>query len=189
MNHSKIKKIILNSIDIKNSLLEESYLSKIYLIGKELIAALKKNKKILIAGNGGSAADAQHFAAELVNTFIKKRKALPAIALTVDSSILTSSANDHNFDIVFARQIEAHGTKGDIFIGISTSGDSKNILKALKIARRKGLLCICLLGKNGGKAKSLSDLSIIVPSSETPRIQEAHILIIHLICQLIDDAF
>lgn len=189
MTQAKIKNSILSSIDIKKSLLEEYYLSKIYQIGKELIASLKKNKKILIAGNGGSAADAQHFAAELVNTFLKERRALPAIALTVDSSILTSSANDHNYEVVFARQIEAYGTKGDIFIGITTSGDSKNILKALKTARKKGLLCISLLGKNGGMAKSLSDLSIIVPSGETPRIQEAHILIIHLICQLIDDAF
>ncbi len=151
--------------------------------------AVLDNKQILIAGNGGSAADAQHFAAELVGRFIKERKSLPAIALTTDTSILTAVGNDYGFDKIFERQVMAHGGKGDIFIGISTSGNSENIINAVKAAKQKEMITICLLGNNGGILTNTSDYSIIIPSNKTPRIQELHTAIIHIICEEIDKLF
>ena len=151
--------------------------------------ALKNNKKILIAGNGGSAADSQHFAAELTGRFKKERVSLPAIALTTDTSALTAIGNDYGYKYVFSRQLEGLGNEGDIFIGISTSGNSKNIIEAIKKAKEKNLKVITLLGKDGGKMKKLGDINIIIPSNETPRIQEMHIMILHMICQIIDEGF
>lgn len=148
--------------------------------------ALKKGNKILIAGNGGSAADAQHFAAELVGRFLLERKGIPAIALTTDSSILTCLGNDYGFDFVFGRQVEALGNEGDVFIGISTSGNSANIKEAVIEAKQKGLKTIGLLGRDGGELANMCDLSIIVPYKVTARIQETHIMTIHLMCQLIE---
>jgi D-sedoheptulose 7-phosphate isomerase len=154
-----------------------------------LINALKNNNKVLVCGNGGSAADAQHFAAELIVRFETERKALPAIALTTDSSILTAGANDYGIDTLFSRQIEGLGSKGDVLIAISTSGNSPNILKAIEAAKKKGMEVIGLTGRDAGKMKSLQINNIIIPSQITARIQESHIMAIHIWCKLIDGAF
>lgn len=150
------------------------------------LKALKGGNKILIAGNGGSAADAQHFAAELVGRFLLERRGLPAIALTTDSSIMTSVGNDYDFDRIFSRQIEALGNSGDVFVGISTSGNSKNIIEAVKEAKIKGVKTIGLLGRDGGKLADMCDISIVIPYSKTARIQETHIMTIHLMCEVIE---
>ncbi|MDX2469515.1 MAG: D-sedoheptulose 7-phosphate isomerase, partial [SAR324 cluster bacterium] len=150
------------------------------------LSAYKDNKKILFAGNGGSAADAQHLAAELVARFYFNRPALAAIALTTDTSILTAVGNDFGFEDIFSRQVEALGNQGDVFIGISTSGNSPNILKAFSVANEKGLFTVALTGQSGGKMKDVVDLCIQVPSDETPRIQEAHILIGHSLCEYLE---
>ncbi|MDY6084338.1 MAG: D-sedoheptulose 7-phosphate isomerase [Dialister sp.] len=151
------------------------------------VAALRRGNKILLCGNGGSAADAQHIAAELVGRFHNERKSLPAIALTTDSSILTSVANDYSFEDVFSRQVEGLGTAGDVFWGISTSGNSLNVVKAARLAREKGLTVIASLGRGGGQMKALCDACVIIPSESTPRTQEMHILCAHSICQIIDE--
>jgi D-sedoheptulose 7-phosphate isomerase len=153
------------------------------------IESLNQGNKILLFGNGGSAADAQHIAAELVGRYITERKGLPAIALTTDSSVVTSISNDYGYLKVFDRQIEALANTGDIVIGISTGGSSPNIISALKIAHKLGCQSIGLSGKGGGEFNSLCDVNIIVPSEDTPRIQEMHILIGHTICHLIDQSF
>lgn len=152
-----------------------------------LCAALADGKKILIAGNGGSAADAQHFAAELVGRFILERRALPAMALTTDSSILTAVANDYGFVSVFSRQVEALAQAGDVVIGISTSGNSANILAAFAAARLCGCGTVALLGRDGGSIAAQVDLPLIVDCAETPHIQEMHVTIIHLLCKLIEE--
>ena len=142
--------------------------------------------KILIAGNGGSAADAQHFAAELVGRFMTERKGLPAMALTTDTSIITSIANDYDYNRIFSRQIEALANEGDIFVGISTSGNSANIIEAVNEAKEKGVKTIGFLGKDGGKLKELCDMVLLVPNNATARVQEAQELSYHLICQVVD---
>ena len=151
-----------------------------------LVDRFKAGRKLLIMGNGGSAADAQHFAAEIVGRFKLERAALPAIALSTDTSILTAIGNDYGFEAVFSRQVEALATTGDVVIGISTSGNSPNVLKALELARERGCLTIGLLGRDGGSIKALCDLALVIPSSDTPRIQEGHITIIHIICDLVE---
>jgi D-sedoheptulose 7-phosphate isomerase len=151
-----------------------------------ICAALSSGKKILVMGNGGSAADAQHLAAEFIGRFKLERPSLPAIALTTDSSILTAIGNDYGYDAVFARQLEGLATAGDVVIGISTSGNSPNVLTAMKLAKEKGCVTVSLLGRDGGSIKAVSDIPLIVPCSDTPRIQEAHILIIHIICDLVE---
>tara|TARA_B100000029_G_scaffold133968_1_gene128107 strand:- start:7836 stop:8432 length:597 start_codon:yes stop_codon:yes gene_type:complete len=148
--------------------------------------SLKKGNKIILFGNGGSAADAQHIAAEFVGRFNIERKSLPAIALTTDSSILTSISNDYSFDTVFSRQCESLVSKGDVVVGISTSGNSKNVLNALKICKKRGAKTIGLLGNEGGKIKKIVDHSLIVNSTSTPRIQEVHRVVSHLICDLVE---
>jgi D-sedoheptulose 7-phosphate isomerase len=145
--------------------------------------------KVLIAGNGGSAADAQHIAAELSGRFVKDRKALPGIALTTDTSALTSIANDYGYEHVFSRQVEALAKPGDLFIGISTSGNSPGILKAFTAAKDIGCKTLGLSGRDGGKMNGICDLNIIVPSPTTARIQEMHILIGHILCKAVDDLF
>lgn len=147
--------------------------------GEWLVSALRNGKKVLVAGNGGSAADSQHFAAELIGRFEKERKSYPAIALTTDTSILTSLGNDYGFDKIFSRQVEGLGNPGDILISISTSGNSKNLILAAEIASRKGLKTIGLFGNNGGLLKDKMYLSITVHNKVTARIQEAHIFILH----------
>jgi len=163
--------------------------SFIALIGKTAEAAikvLKSGHKILLAGNGGSAADAQHIAGELINRFRFDRPALPAIALSTDTSVLTCIANDSCYDNIFARQIEGLGVKGDLFIGISTSGSSPNILKAFEACARKKVACVGLTGINSRKFERLCDYCLGVPSSDTPRVQESHIMIGHIICDIIE---
>ena len=184
-----IKKIIDEKIDVLNRFREESYIARLKEICQREIKALKNGNKILIAGNGGSAADAQHFAAELVGRFETERKGLPAIALTTDSSVLTSVGNDYSYDYIFARQIEALALPGDIFIGISTSGNSENIVCAVETAKKEGLFVIGLLGKDGGRLKDICDEVLIVPSDKTARIQELHEMCIHIMCTFIDDAY
>lgn len=149
--------------------------------------ALKEGHKILICGNGGSAADAQHIAAEFVGRFHNERISLPAIALTTDTSILTAVANDYSYDRVFARQVEGLGQKGDVLWGISTSGNSANVLEALKMAKEKGLITIGSAGKDGGKMVLLCSEILVVPSDVTARIQEIHMLAAHAICEAIDN--
>ena len=151
-----------------------------------LIDALQKGHKILTMGNGGSAADAQHFAAEMVGRFLMERKALPAIALTTDTSILTAVGNDYGFDDVFKRQVEALAEPGDVLIGISTSGNSTNIKRAFEVGTEVGAKTIGLLGRDGGEIASKTDFNLTVSSQETPRIQEAHLVIIHILCDLVE---
>jgi D-sedoheptulose 7-phosphate isomerase len=151
-----------------------------------LIHALQKGHKILTMGNGGSAADAQHFAAEMVGRFLMERKALPAIALTTDTSILTAVGNDYGFDNVFKRQVEALAEPGDVLIGISTSGNSTNIKRAFEVGTEVGAKTIGLLGRDGGEIASKTDFNLTVSSLETPRIQEAHLVIIHILCDLVE---
>lgn len=149
--------------------------------------ALKSGGKIMFAGNGGSAADAQHLAAELVNRFLKERRPLAGLALTTDTSILTAVGNDYSFDEIFSKQVMALGRKGDVLLGISTSGSSRDILKAFEAARGMGIITVALTGE-GGEMKDLADCAVCVPSVSTPRIQEAHILIGHILCELVEDA-
>jgi len=151
-----------------------------------LIDTLQAGQKILIMGNGGSAADAQHFAAEMVGRFLLERRALAAIALTTDTSILTAVGNDYGFDDIFKRQVEALAKPDDVLIGISTSGNSKNIKRAFAAGKNLGVKTIGLLGRDGGEIASLADLDLTVPSLETPRIQEAHLVMIHILCDLVE---
>ena len=153
-----------------------------------LIGCLKSGGKILICGNGGSAADAQHIAAELVGRFRRERGALPAIALTTDTSILTALANDYSFEEVFRRQVEALGRPGDLLLAISTSGNSPNLVRAVQEARAAGMKTFALLGKDGGKLAGAVDLALVVPASETARIQEGQAVIYHILCDLVEEA-
>jgi len=155
-------------------------------VAEVIIDCYKNGNKILLCGNGGSAADAQHIAGELVGRFQKERRAFPAISLTTDTSILTAISNDYGYDSCFKRQVEALGKKGDILIAISTSGNSLNLIKAVEKASSMGLTTIALLGRDGGKLKELVNLPIVVPSESTARIQEVHILIAHIICGLVE---
>jgi len=167
----------------------EIFADKIIQITNLIIDSYKRKNKVLIAGNGGSAADAQHISGELVNKFYHDREALSAIALSTDTSVLTSCANDKNYDCVFERQVEAHGKEGDVLIVISTSGNSQNLVNAVHKARERKMITVSLLGKGGGRLKGLCDYEIIIPHSDTARIQETHKVIYHTICQLIEQAF
>ena len=153
------------------------------------VATLKAGGKILLCGNGGSAADAQHIAAELTGRYKTERGALAGIALTTDTSALTAIGNDYGYEFVFSRQLEALGREGDLLIAISTSGNSGNVIKALELAQKIGIKTIGLSGRTGGAMNELCELNLVVPSNDTPRIQEMHIMIGHIICQAIDDAF
>jgi len=168
------------------NLVQEKLIEPISECVQILANALRKGHKVLVMGNGGSAADAQHLAAELVGRFLLERKALPAIALTTDSSILTSISNDYGFDEVFKRQVEALAAPGDVLIGISTSGHSQNVKLALEAGQRIGARTIGLLGRDGGEIGAMVDLSLTVPASATPRIQEAHLVIIHILCDMVE---
>lgn len=166
----------------------DEHLEQVLKIGRLMATALLSGKKILVAGNGGSAADAQHFAAEMTGRYMKERQSLPAIALTTDTSALTAIGNDYGFDRVFSRQLEGLGQAGDIFFGISTSGNSPNVIEAMKVAKQKGLINVALLGKSGGAMLELADHAVVVPSQETPRIQEAQQWIWHTWCEIIDES-
>jgi D-sedoheptulose 7-phosphate isomerase len=183
----RIKEILLESIQVKEELLR-SKIDQIKDIAQLLIECLKKEGKVILFGNGGSASDSQHIAAELVGRFKKDRPALPAIALTTNTSILTALANDYGFEIVFAKQIESIGQKNDVAIGISTSGKAKNVSAGIKQAKKMGIKTVALTGGDGGELAKLADVSLLVPSSVTARIQEAHITIGHIICELIEEA-
>lgn len=188
MSLALIKKEIENNIKATQTALET--LSPIINdVAKTMIKVLKEGKKILICGNGGSAADSQHFAAELTGRYKRERRGLKAISLTTDTSALTAIGNDYGYDVVFSRQAEALLDSGDILIGISTSGNSKNIINALESANKLGCITISLSGRDGGKMKSVCDYNIIAPSDDTPRIQEIHILCIHILCELVEKAF
>lgn len=178
---------ILKSIKVKQDLLADKVLTKtIAKVIDEMVAAFRKDNKILFCGNGGSAADAQHLAAELSGRFYSDRKPLFAEALHVNTSYLTAVANDYSYDEVFSRLVTAKGRKGDILIAISTSGNSKNILKAVETANAAGMITVGMTGASGGRMKGLCKYLLIIPSDDTPRIQEAHILIGHIICEVVE---
>ncbi len=183
----RIKDIFLESIQVKEELMRTS-IGKIIEITDLITDCLKKNGKVILFGNGGSASDSQHIAAEFVGRFKKDRNALSAIALTTNTSILTSLANDYGYEVVFAKQIEALGRKNDVVIGISTSGKAKNVVLGIKQAKKMGLKAIALTGADGGELAKLTDISLVVPSSVTARIQEAHITIGHIVCELVEQA-
>lgn len=175
------------SVAVKQSILDDSgFMQQVTDMGHRLIDCYEAGNKLLVAGNGGSAADAQHIAAEFVSRFNFDRPGLPALALTTDTSILTAVGNDYGYDQLFRRQIEANGVGGDVFLGISTSGNSPNILQALEAARLKGIMTFGLSGHSGGKMRDLCDYCLCVPSEDTPRIQEAHILIGHTLCAMVE---
>lgn len=185
-----IRSIIQASIDTKTAILkDEEMLNTIYKVVEVITTAFKNGKKILFCGNGGSAADAQHLAAEFSGRFYKDRVALPAEALHVNTSYLTAVANDYSFDVVYSRMVDGIGNAGDVLVGISTSGNSINIVKALETAKLKGMTAIGFTGQNAGKMKDICDLLINIPSTDTPRIQESHIMVGHIICQLVEDAY
>ena len=184
----KIEDILNDSILVKRGIIKNQ-ISVIEKISQVIIRAFKDGKKILIFGNGGSAADSQHFAAELVGRFQKERGAMAAIALTTDTSIITSLANDYGFESVFTRQIESLGDKGDVALGMSTSGKSENIINAFKKAKKLGLATVALTGKDGSALSDLCDISLVVNSSKTARIQEAHATIIHVLCELAEEEY
>ncbi len=169
--------------------IESSLKPRIEETAKILVQALRQGNKALVMGNGGSAADAQHLAAELVGRFLTDRRPLPAIALTTDTSILTAVGNDYGFDDIFVRQVEALARPGDVLIGISTSGNSMNVISALKQGRSSGCRTVGLTGGEGGTINGIVDLSLVVPARETPRVQEGHILIIHILCDLVEREF
>lgn len=179
----------IEHLDVFGKFIEDDYLSIISEIGERCKQAVADGYKILLCGNGGSAADAQHLAAELIGRFVKERRSLAAVALTTDTSILTSIANDYSYDTVFERQVEGLGRAGDVLIGISTSGNSENVLRAMKKARDIGMHTIGLTGEDGGKLKSICDLTLTVPSRITARIQEMHILAGHIICELVEEDY
>jgi D-sedoheptulose 7-phosphate isomerase len=186
----KIKSIIKASIDTKQQVLQdEQLLSIIEKAIDAIVTAFKNGKRVYFCGNGGSAADAQHLAAEFSGRFYKDRKALPAEALHCNTSYLTAVGNDYGFDVVYSRIIEGIGEKGDVLIGLSTSGNSPNIINAFITAKEKGLITIGFTGSTGGKMKPLSDYLINIPSTDTPRIQESHIMTGHIICQLVEEKY
>ncbi|HEY2121878.1 MAG TPA: D-sedoheptulose 7-phosphate isomerase [Candidatus Acidoferrum sp.] len=182
-----IRKNIESSIAVKQALLASATLiSDISSVTRLLITALKSKKKVLLFGNGGSAADAQHIAAELVGRFGFDRPALPALALTVDTSCITAIANDLGFDQIFARQVEALSQPGDVVIGISTSGNSPNVFAGLQCARKLGLSTVAFTGESGGKLRAIADHCICIPSKDTPRIQECHNLLGHILSEIVE---
>ncbi len=188
--NDKIKNLILSSIETKQQLAsDESMIQRLQTCSEIITAAFKAGKKVLFCGNGGSAADAQHLAAEFSGRFYTDREALPAEALHCNTSYLTAVANDYSYDVVYARLIQGIGREGDVLIGLSTSGNSKNILEAFKVAKNKNMITIGLTGASGGEMKQYSDYLLNVPSTDTPRIQESHILLGHIICQLVEEQY
>jgi len=183
----KIKDIFLENIRIKEELMRTS-ITQIKEIADLLIDSLRKGGKVIVFGNGGSASDSQHIAAELIGRFKKDRTALAAISLTTNTSILTALANDYGYEVVFAKQIEALGQKNDIAIAISTSGKAKNVVMGLKQAKKNGLKTIALTGGDGGEIAKMADAALVVPSNITARIQEAHITVGHILCELVEEA-
>jgi D-sedoheptulose 7-phosphate isomerase len=180
-----IEKALRESVKAKEDFVKENT-GNLILIAEQVASAFTRDRKLLICGNGGSAADAQHIAAEFVNRFMLERPPLPAIALTTDTSIITSVGNDYSFEDIFSKQIKAIGMEGDILLAISTSGNSANVISAAKTARGQGIYTVALSGGDGGRLGSLVDRALVVKSNATARIQETHIFAAHLICQLVD---
>jgi D-sedoheptulose 7-phosphate isomerase len=180
-----IQKRFKESAEVKGRFLKEN-LSKLLQVIKLISLTFEAGNKIFFFGNGGSAADAQHMAAEFVNRYIMDRPPLPAIALTTDSSVLTSISNDMDFNEIFSRQLKALGKEGDVAVGISTSGNSPNVVKAFEVAKEMGIRTVALTGNDGGALSHLADLSLVVSSNSTPRIQETHILVGHLLCEMVE---
>jgi len=185
--NDRIAAQLRESVKVKEAVLA-SQVDVIAGLAEALIACLKSGGKVLLCGNGGSAADAQHLAGELVGRFRRERRALAAVALTTDTSILTAVANDYGFDEVFARQVAALGRKGDALFALSTSGESPNVVKAIDTARKIGMKTLALTGADGGRMKSAADLCLCIPSTKAWRIQEAHITIGHILCDLVEEA-
>lgn len=186
----KIKSIIKASIETKQQILQNEYLiATIEKVVEVVTNAFKNGNRVYFCGNGGSAADAQHLAAEFSGRFYTDRKALPAEALHCNTSYLTAVANDYGYDVVYSRMIDGIGEKGDILIGLSTSGNSGNIINAFETAKNKGIITVAFTGITGGQMKAISDYLINVPSTDTPRIQESHITIGHIICQLVEEKY
>jgi D-sedoheptulose 7-phosphate isomerase len=184
----KIKNIIDASVQVKQQILGDAALQqRIEKAINVIVTAFNNGNKVLFCGNGGSAADAQHLAAEFSGRFYKDRKALPSEALHCNTSYLTAVANDYSYDVIYSRIIDGIGEKGDVLVGLSTSGNSGNILKAFEVAKEKGVTTIGFTGTTGGKMKDASDILLNVPSTDTPRIQESHIMIGHIICQLVEE--
>ena len=188
MSLETIKATFQASIDTKQALIDDTTRLAVLLeVAKVASSTIKANKKIMLCGNGGSAADSQHIAAEFIGRFEKERKSMAAIALTTDTSALTAIGNDYGYEEVFSRQVEGLGQTGDLLIGISTSGNSKNVVKALKVAKKKGIRTVALVGdKPNGVIQTIADYVLIAPSANTARIQECHILMMHTICQLVE---
>ncbi len=185
----KIRNIIQASIDVKQQLLDDEVLyTKLTEAIRVIAQAFRNGNRIYFCGNGGSAADAQHLAAEFSGRFYTDRSALPAEALHCNTSYMTAVANDYSYDVVYARLIDGIGHKGDVLVGLSTSGNSANIVKAFESARAKGIFTIAFTGTSGGVMKGLSDILFNVPSTDTPRIQESHIMLGHIICQLVEES-
>ena len=188
MSKSQIQSIIEGSIQVKQALLKDEHLMlEIEKVVHAITHAFKSGNAVYFAGNGGSAADAQHLAAEFSGRFYKDRKALPSDALHCNSSYLTAVANDYSYDVIYSRLLEGLGKKGDVLIGISTSGNSGNIVKAFEMAASMGIITVGFTGAAGGKMKEMADYLINVPSTTTPRIQESHILVGHIICELVEE--
>ncbi len=183
-----IEKIIENSISVKQEILQsKEFIQNIKLVSDLLVETFKQGNRVWFCGNGGSAADAQHIAAELSGRFYFDRPPLPAEAIHVNSSYITAVGNDYGYDEIFARYLKGAGSQGDVLVGISTSGNSKNIIKAQKVAKDKGIKVVSFTGESGGEMKELTDILLNVSSKDTPRIQESHILIGHIICELVED--
>lgn len=183
-----IKERLKESIQVKEKILSDDMLiSQIAELGEKIAEAISSGYKLVLCGNGGSASDALHFAGEIVGRFQKERDPWPAVVLNADVTTMTAIANDYSYDDVFARQASAHVNTGDVFIGISTSGNSENVLRAAKVSQEKGAYTAALLGKTGGKIGKIVDCPIIVPSNVTARIQESHICIIHILCEITED--
>lgn len=186
----KIRQIIQASIDTKQDILKDQVLlTTVEKIVDTVTTAFRNGNRVYFCGNGGSAADAQHLAAEFSGRFYTDRKALPAEALHCNTSYLTAVANDYSYDVIYSRMIDGIGLKGDVLIGLSTSGNSKNIINAFEVAREKEIITVGFTGSTGGKMKELSDYLVNVPSTDTPRIQESHITIGHIICQLVEENY
>lgn len=181
-----VRQRVQESLRVKERLLQRDQVKVIAEIAKVLVEAYRKGKKVILFGNGGSAADAQHIAAELGGKYYLDRDPLPAITLTVNTSLLTALSNDYSFDTVFARQLEALGQEGDVTIGITTSGNSENVIQALKVAKEKGLITVGFTGRDGGRLKDVVDYCLHIPSDDTPRIQEGHITVGHIICEIVE---
>jgi len=182
-----IKDQIKKSYETKQALYEnDDLVNKIVEVAQKCVDLYRTDKKTMLAGNGGSAADAQHIAAELVGRYGFDRPSIPSLALTTDTSNLTAIGNDYGYDQIFSRQLEGMGQDGDIFIGISTSGNSVNIIKAFESAKKKNIFTVALTGRDGGEMAKIADIALVVPSNDTPRIQESHILIGHIICDIIE---